>query len=185
MNSIIKKLDIKAKLPAFGMWVGFAFLGVLLDQISKLLVLRYLPKEGVIKVIPYVFNFTYVENKGAAWGMLADHRWVFMVVSTIAIIALLFVLLYYARSSKMFCVCLCMILCGGVGNMIDRIALGYVVDFIQFGFWTDFPVFNVADSFITVGCVLTIVFVLFFDKTIFRDTPKTPQGTENDENGDN
>lgn len=178
MNSFLKKSDIKARLPLFAIWAGVAFLGVLLDQISKILVLKHLPKDGVFKIIPYVFNFTYVENKGAAWGMLADHRWVFMTVSTVAIILLLFVLFYYSNGQKMFCICLSMIVCGGIGNMIDRVALGFVVDFIQFGFWTSFPVFNVADMFITVGCALMVVYVMFFDKTVFNDKAKNTEAKE-------
>lgn len=155
---------------------------VMLDQISKYLVVLYLPREAQIKVIPYLFNFTYVENKGAAWGMMADSRWVFIAVSAVAIIALAALLLYAARSRKFFVASLVLIFSGGIGNMIDRIFNGYVVDFIQFDFFQKFPVFNVADSYVTVGGFMLIIYILFIDRS-FLSGKKKDDGREEDDKG--
>ena len=89
------------------------------------------------------------------------------------------VLLYMARAKKMLVVSLTLILAGGIGNMIDRIANGYVVDFIQFAFWQSFPVFNVADSYVTIGGIMLLVYYIFIDKTLFADKKK-----KNDEEND-
>ena len=104
-------------------------------------------------------HLTYVENKGAAFGMLADQRWVFMVVSSVAIVALTGYLLWKKPTDKWECLAITFIVGGGVGNMIDRVSLGYVIDMIDFRL-IDFAVFNVADSFVCVGAglwVLTMV----------------------------
>lgn len=139
---------------------------ILLDQLTKALAVNYLAPRGSVPLWRGVLHLTYVENRGAAFGMLADHRWVFLVFSTLAI-ALLGVYLFrgvsylsdktaegkYPPLSPFGGVSLALIVSGGIGNMIDRIALGYVVDFIDFTL-IDFAVFNVADSFVTVGAVL-------------------------------
>ncbi len=134
------------------------FLIVLLDQISKYFANVYLNGNATFHIIPNVLSFQYHENKGAAWGMLADHRWVFMVISTVAIIAIIAFLIFTRKEkqSHLFRLSLSFFVGGGIGNMIDRIFLGYVIDFLQFEF-IDFPIFNVADSFITVGAFLMIL----------------------------
>lgn len=130
----------------------------ILDQLSKYLVNLHLKDAAAIQVLPSVLSFRYHENKGAAWGMLADHRWVFMIISTIAIVAIIGYLVWTRKKkdSKLFRISLCFFAGGGIGNMIDRVALGYVIDFLRFDF-IDFPIFNVADSFITVGAALMIL----------------------------
>ena len=134
---------------------------VLLDQGSKLLVVKYLKEIGDYPLIEGVFHFTYVENRGAAFGMLADNRWVFMIFSSVAVILIAVVLIIYRKSIKpMLGITLAAICGGGIGNMIDRVANGFVVDFLNFEL-IDFAVFNVADSFITVGAILMIICVLF------------------------
>ena len=119
-----------------------------------------------MEILPGIFQLTYVENRGAAFGMLSDHRWIFMVVSTIAILAMLVYLWKFAPKSCWACVGLSMIIGGGIGNMIDRIRLNYVIDFLDF---CAFPtlwvwVFNVADACVCVGggilvvyCVISII----------------------------
>ena len=105
------------------------------------------------KLIPGVFHLTYVENKGAAFGMLADHRWVFIVISTVAIIALVAYLFIKKPHDKLLCISLALIAGGGIGNMIDRIFRGFVVDMIDVA-CIRFYVFNVADSAVCIGCGL-------------------------------
>ena len=113
-------------------------------------------------MIPSVFRFTYVENDGAAFGMLDDHRWIFMVVSSVAIVGLLIFLWKFSPDSKWVKVGISLIIGGGIGNMIDRLALGYVIDFLDFcAFPKVWPwVFNGADSFVCVGGGIVFVWCL-------------------------
>lgn len=130
--------------------------GIGIDQLSKLLAVKFLEPVVTVPLWSGVLHLTYVENKGAAFGMLADHRWVFMTISSVAIVAIA-LYLYSGRSAgKLFNTALMLIVSGGIGNMIDRIALGYVVDFIDFAL-IDFAVFNIADSFVCVGAGLLIL----------------------------
>lgn len=130
--------------------------GIGIDQLSKLLAVKFLEPVVTVPLWSGVLHLTYVENKGAAFGMLADHRWVFMTISSVAIVAIA-LYLYSGRSTgKLFNTALMLIVSGGIGNMIDRIALGYVVDFIDFAL-IDFAVFNIADSFVCVGAGLLIL----------------------------
>ena len=136
---------------------GFLILIVLIvvvDQLTKWLAMIYLPNlKDSVTVIPGILNFTHVENKGAALGMLDDQRWVFMILSSIAIVVLL-IFLWRKPPKSMLCkISIAFLIGGGIGNMIDRTLLGFVIDFIDF---CAFPeiwkwVFNVADAFVTVG----------------------------------
>ena len=128
--------------------------GIGLDQLSKYLAATYIKSE--ITVIGRLLHFDYVENRGAAWGMLKDHRWVFMLVSSVAIIAFAVYLFGFKVPNKLYGVSVALVISGGVGNMIDRIALGYVVDFLKFAF-INFPVFNIADSLVCIGAGLLIL----------------------------
>ncbi len=134
------------------------FLTVAADQATKLLTLKYLT-DAPLKLIPEVLHLTYVENKGAAFGMLADHRWVFIVISTVAIIALAAYLFIKKPKDKLLCISLALIAGGGIGNMIDRIFRGFVVDMIDVT-CINFYVFNVADSAVCVGCGLLILYMI-------------------------
>lgn len=138
---------------------------ILLDQISKHFVCTNLKPVGSIPIIDGILNFTYVENTGAAFGILSDNRAVFMVISVLIIVLLSYIVVKFHGQSKLFDVCLGLIVGGGVGNMVDRAILGYVVDFIDFcafDFWK--WVFNIADSAVVVGCILAIIFVIFDKK---------------------
>ena len=140
-----------------------AILTAALDQITKLFCMRYLEPVGSVDIIPGIFRFTYVENRGAAFGSFAEHRWVFMISTTVVIAVLLYAIYKMRGRSRFLDVLLGLLLGGGVGNMIDRIRLGYVVDFLDFcafDFWK--WVFNVADCAVTVGAVMLAVYILFF-----------------------
>ncbi len=135
-------------------------LGVIcLDQLTKWLAVIFLQGEASFPIWKEVLHLTYVENTGMAFGMLKDHRWVFMVFSTVAIGAILFYLIRFRPKSRWMQVALAMIVGGGIGNMIDRVLLGYVIDFIDFTL-IDFAVFNIADSFVCVGAGILIVCLL-------------------------
>lgn len=143
-------------------WIIVIAAAVVVDQVSKILVIKHLKDIVSVELIPGVFRFTYVENRGAAFGMLSDNRWVFMIISTLAIGALIVYLWKFRPDSRLACLALSMIAGGGIGNMIDRVALGYVVDFIDF---CAFPsvwmwVFNIADAFVCVGAGLLILWLI-------------------------
>ena len=151
-------------------------------EITKTLAVKDLQTEPKENFIPYLFNLVYTENKGAAWGMLADQRWIFITVSTAAVVLIAFALLLWAKEKPLFCISLALILAGGVGNMIDRTGNGFVVDFIQFAFWQSFPVFNVADSYVTIGGFMLLIYYIFIDKSVFSGKKKKDGKEENDDN---
>jgi len=135
---------------------------VFLDQASKLLVVHFLDRNEPFDLIEGVFRFSYVENRGAAFGMLDEHRWVFLILSTVGILAFLFYLWKFRPKSVLGCLAFCFVIGGGIGNMIDRILLGYVIDFLDF---CAFPslwvwVFNVADAFVCVGAGMMMLWLI-------------------------
>lgn len=144
------------------------------DAVTKVLAASYLT-EGAVTVIPGVLEFTYVENRGAAFGMLADHRWVFLAASSVAIAAIIGYLAVKRPQSRLIRVSLALIAGGGVGNMIDRVARGYVTDFINPTF-VDFYVFNVADSCVCVGCGLLIIWMLADSVSEYREKKAASDG---------
>ncbi|MBO4283532.1 MAG: signal peptidase II [Clostridia bacterium] len=138
--------------------LGAVILGVLADALTKLLAVSRLKGEDPVPLVRGVLRFSYVENRGAAWGMLENHRWVFMLFSAVAIVVIVIYLIRRDPPLLLF-LSLSLILSGGIGNMIDRTFRGYVVDFIEFHLF-EFPVFNVADSLVVVGAGLLIVWLI-------------------------
>lgn len=145
------------------MWViPFAAIAlgvIVLDQVSKILILNFLYEDQIV-LIPNILRFTYVENRGMAFGLLADHRWVFMLFSVIGI-ALICAYLWFYVKGTLGRVGLALVIGGGIGNMIDRVAYGFVVDFIDFyafDFWN--WVFNIADSAVCVGAGLFMLYII-------------------------
>jgi signal peptidase II len=135
---------------------SIAFLVLALDRLTKIFVLNNMFQGQSVKVIPGVFHFTLVLNTGAAFGILKDQRAVFIALSVIVVA---FIILYTLRRKTrdtLLSVSLGLILGGALGNMIDRIWFGHVIDFLDLRIW---PVFNVADSCITIGTVILIVSV--------------------------
>lgn len=155
-------MKIKIRKLNTGRYVLFSLLiaGVLaLDQLTKRLAAAFLTRVATYPLWEGVLHLTYVENTGAAFGMLKDARWVFLIGSSVAIV-LIGAYLYSGFAPDRLCeVGLSFIIGGGIGNMIDRIALGYVVDFIDFRL-IHFAVFNGADSFVCVGAGLVILSIL-------------------------
>lgn len=131
------------------------------DQLTKWLAVTYLRNSDAVTVIPRVLDFSYTENTGAAFSILSGERWFLIVITLIVMIALaVFVLLGRFRRYWLFNVSATLILAGGIGNLIDRLLQGYVVDFIHVTFM-DFPIFNVADCFVVIGSVLLLIFFCF------------------------
>lgn len=143
----------------------FVILLVVLDQASKIyltLVNKTSPID--LEVIKGFFRITYTCNDGAAFSILKGKR-VFFIIMTIIVV---FLIVYYLLKNKVYWVekySLLLIISGAVGNLIDRIMYGYVIDFLDFViFGYDFPVFNIADSFITIGAIGLIISILFLNK---------------------
>jgi signal peptidase II len=130
-----------------------------LDQLTKWLAVVNLQGEPSFPLWREVLHFTYVENRGMAFGMMQNHRWVFMVFSTVAIIALVVYLFRFRPESRWMQISMAFIIGGGIGNMIDRLILGYVIDFIDFTL-INFAVFNVADSFVCIGAGMMIGYLV-------------------------
>ena len=148
--------------------VAISFVCILLDQLSKLLCVKNIALGDSIKVIPGVLNFTYIQNRGAAFGSLSNARLVFMVASVVMIVLIVcYVISNRKTLSYPAVITLAFILGGGIGNMIDRIALGYVIDFVDVKFLPFWKwIFNVADSFVCVGAfLLVIIFIIEEYKT--------------------
>ena len=144
-------------------WFAVIIVTVFLDQLTKYLTVLHLKPIDTYPIIEDVFHFTYVENTGAAFGMMKDARWIFMITSTVAIIGILAYMIHrtYIKKVKMpwmEALSLSLIVGGGIGNMIDRTVLGYVVDMIDCRF-IDFAVFNVADSFVCIGAGVMILYL--------------------------
>ena len=150
----------------------FAALIVAADQLTKLLVLQNIPLHSQIDVIPGVVGLTYVQNTGAAFSSFQGMMWLFAVIFALLTVGIVWEYKKQALGfSKAEWWCIAAIYGGGLGNMIDRLRLGYVVDMIETRF-IQFPVFNVADCFITCGCILLIVHLIFFNKGFWKDNKK-------------
>ncbi len=162
--------------PLLWLWLLLAAAAVGLDQFTKWLVVTYLRPVGDLPLWKGVLHLTYVENRGAAFGMLSGRRWIFMIFSWIAIAAVLFFLIWYRRyTTPLLGVALAMILGGGVGNMIDRAWQGYVVDFINVE-CIHFAVFNGADSFVCIGGALLVLWMLLNERKTRRRNSSDAEG---------
>lgn len=153
------------------LWTIVIVVSVLLDQITKVIAASHMALYDAIPIIENVFSFHLVHNYGAAWGIFSNHRWVFITITAIAILLLPVLLYRYRKLHFLFGFALSLIIAGAIGNMIDRVFRGYVIDFLEATF-IDFPVFNVADICVTVGAALMFFYILFIDKTLFADKPK-------------
>ena len=141
---------------------------VSIDQFSKYLITQNL-FDGVkeIKLIDNFFYITNVKNYGAGFSILQNQRIFLIIITIIAIIFVAYLLIKSKNSESLNRVCYILIIGGAIGNLIDRITLGYVVDFLDFYiFGYDFPVFNLADCFLTVGCFLLIISILLETKRV-------------------
>ena len=141
------------------LWILIIIGSIWLDQLTKWLAVTLLQGNPSVPILPGVFQLTYLENPGAAFGMLQNNRWVFLIVSTVGILAVFFYLFVKRPTSKLLCVALSFIVGGGVGNMIDRVLLGYVIDFFDFCL-INFAIFNVADSFVCIGAGMLALWVI-------------------------
>ena len=161
------------------LWIVLAILIVLVDQATKAAIVKWIPYLDAVELNGFT-NLTHQRNYGAAWSFLADaggwQRWFFVALATL-VSGFIAAWLWRIRDGRYLTLALglSLVLGGAVGNLVDRIRLGYVVDFIQvwFGSWP-FPSFNVADSAITVGAALLIIDSLFISGR--ESEPETNEG---------
>ena len=145
---------------------------VAVDQFTKYLTVANIPLYGHRPFLPGFLDFTYVQNDGAAFSSFEGMQWLFALIFAVFTGAVLYE--YFKKPmpfTGMERWCIAAVYAGGLGNMIDRLRLGYVVDMIETLFM-DFPVFNVADIFISCGCVLLIVHLAFFNKEFWKEEKK-------------
>lgn len=145
---------------------------VAVDQWTKALTVANIALYQDMEFIPGFLGFTYVRNTGAAFSSFEGQQWLFALIFIVFTVAIIW---EYRKKSLKFTTferwCIVAIYGGGLGNMIDRVRLGYVVDMIETEF-IKFPVFNVADCFITCGCIALMVSLIFFNKEIWKEEKK-------------
>lgn len=150
--------------------IGLIFVSsILADQVTKAWAVNMLKDGSSIKIIGNFLRFTYAENRGAAFSILQNQRWFFITVTIVMLIVLAYIFFRTKNINKLSRLAIAMIAGGAIGNFIDRVMLGYVIDFIdvRFGSFYNFPIFNIADSFVVCGTILMIFLILFnkFEKS--------------------
>lgn len=155
---------------------------VVIDQLIKIIIEIWLKPIGSFEIIPKIIQMRYVQNTGAAFGMLRDYTNILSIVTAIALVVGLIYLLFKKDKPKILTFSLVLVLSGGLGNLIDRVFRGFVIDFIE-PLFVDFAVFNFADSLISVGAVLLLGYMMFDIIAEFRAN-KVPEqdglGWDND-----
>ena len=156
----------------FALFALFAAGIVAADQFTKYLTVANIALGEQVPFIPGLIRFTYVRNFGAAFSSFQGQQWLFALIFVVLTVLILW---EYRKKSMPFSNferwCIAAIYGGGLGNMIDRVRLGYVVDMIETEFM-EFPVFNVADCFITCGCIAMMVSLILFNKEFWKDEKK-------------
>ncbi|MCY9806855.1 signal peptidase II [Lentilactobacillus senioris] len=143
--------------PILKYWL-LALLLVGLDQLVKYLTTANLALGQVKSVITNVLSITYLQNDGAAWSILIGQRWLFILIATVAIILITVLMLHFNNQWK-YLLGLSLVLAGTIGNLLDRIINGYVVDMFQLDF-INFPIFNCADLFLTIGIAWLAILII-------------------------
>ena len=155
------------------LWMSLFAAGIVaVDQFTKFVVLENIALYEKVPFLPGFIGFTYVQNTGGAWSLFSGMMWLFVLVFAVLTV-LIFVEYFWKRMpfTKFERWCIAAIYGGGLGNIIDRVRLGYVVDMIETEFIT-FPVFNVADCFITCGCILMMIHLILFNRNFWKDGKK-------------
>ena len=147
----------------------FVVIAAVLDQLSKLWVVNNIPLHGEIPVLSGIFHLTYAQNTGAAWSVLSGMQWLFLLIFLAFTLGIIW---EFSKKRWPFTTfdrwCIAVVYAGGLGNIIDRIRLGYVVDMIEVEF-INFPVFNLADCCITCGCIALVVHLVFFNREFWKE----------------
>ena len=144
--------------------IGLIIVGVVIDQITKIIAYNSLRGKGSVKVIKNFFYLHYTENTGAAWGFLSGKLWMFYIITVIALGIFAYMLKDFdLKHNFVYSISMVLIIVGTIGNFIDRLFRKFVIDFIEidFFFYKDFPIFNVADMCLTVGVILLLADIVF------------------------
>ena len=153
-------------------YILFILAVVAADQVTKWLVMENIALHGHMDFIPGLLSLTYAQNTGAAWSMLEGQRWLFILVfAVLTVLLLLEFFKFHMPFTDFERWLIAAVYAGGLGNMIDRVRLGYVIDMIEVDFM-EFAIFNVADCFITCGCILLMVSLVFFNKKFWKEESK-------------
>lgn len=142
-----------------------------IDQYTKALAIKKIA-SGSVPVINGIFHFTYVENTGAAFGIFKNGNAIFMAITAVILVGIIVALIFIKPENICIKVSSGLILGGAIGNLFDRILRGYVIDFFDFKA-INYPVFNVADSFIVIGAIILCVYFIFFEKKAKDKNAKT------------
>jgi|SRR3989338_3828500 len=134
--------------------ISIGFFIVFSDQLTKFLIKQNLQLNQSIPVIKNILHLTYITNTGSAFGLFKGFNWFFILFSLVVIIVIFYFINQIKNNEKMMRISVSLVLGGTIGNLIDRIAYGAVIDFIDFRIW---PVFNIADSAVTIGIIILIV----------------------------
>ena len=153
------------------------------DQLTKAYIVANFTHNFSKSFIPYLIDLTFIYNGGGAWGMLSGHTWILLTITAIIMLACIIMLIKLGTKNKLLFWAVCLVLGGGIGNMIDRIFRdGLVVDFLQFAFWKSFPVFNVADIAIVIGAGLLILYFVISSADEMKDSRKIKSSMPSEEN---
>ncbi len=183
-TSITKKAYLKIflneLLGPFGIGLLIIALIVYLDQLSKIMVVTYLEEGISVPFIKHLLNWRLDYNTGAAWSIMSGHTNVLAIISLVATFVLLYLMKDFdLKKRKLYSIAIAMILGGTIGNMIDRFfRLEGVVDFIELGFM-NFPIFNLADSFLVVGTIILAISILFTKPFKNQETEEQPLSNTN------
>lgn len=139
---------------------------IILDQLSKLWIVNHIALGEVQSFLSPIFSLTYVRNYGAAFSMLQNQQWFFALVTFVVVGAAIYYLIKNIKGHWLLLLGLMLVISGGLGNFLDRVRLGYVVDMVQLDF-VDFAIFNVADSYLTVG-VVVLALALWKDEDVWK-----------------
>lgn len=143
----------------------FVVLLVMMDQLSKFFVVSFLKGQSPYILIDGFLSFYYIENRGAAFGILQNSQLLFSIITIVVLLGLMIYLIKNYKSSSLATkISLTLIIAGAIGNFIDRLRLKYVIDFISFRmFGHDFAVFNLADSFIVIGTIIVMILIILHE----------------------
>ncbi|GGH99554.1 MULTISPECIES: signal peptidase II [Mammaliicoccus] len=146
-------------------WSTFIILLIAIDQFTKLLIVKSLEVGDSIKVISNAIYITSHRNQGAAWGILQGKMWLFYIVTVVVLVILFMFFKNEGYGQPVIQLGLSLLIAGSIGNFIDRLFRGEVVDFIDtYIFSYNFPIFNVADAALTIGVIVLIIVILFEGK---------------------